>query len=94
MSSETVPRPVLLTLAILAGLNVVASASVVADLVGPTVTGVVLAVLAGVDVAVGVWLQRQVVPLKSTIAYERAGEYRQGGHPEARHLYLTHRDPG
>lgn len=77
--SETVPRPVLIALSILAGMKVLASAAAFADLLGPAATGLTLAVLAAIDVGVGVFLQGHVVPLESTIAYHRRGRIRAGG---------------
>jgi hypothetical protein len=77
--SETIPRPIMVALSILAALKVLAGAAAIADLIGPTATGVTLAVLAAVDIGVATYLQSRVVPLESTIAYERRGRLRAGG---------------
>jgi hypothetical protein len=59
----------MLVLSILAALKVFVSAAAVADLIGLTVTGIIVAALAAVDIGVAFYLQGQVVPLKTTVAY-------------------------
>jgi hypothetical protein len=67
-------------LSILAALKVFLGAAVITDLIGDTWTGSILAALVAVDVGVAFYLQGQVVPLKTTVAY-LGGEYevRAGG---------------
>lgn len=72
--TPSTPRPILVTLSILAGLKVLTSAAVFTDLIGMTAAGLVVAGLAAVDVGTAFYLQGQVVPLASVIYYER-GEY-------------------
>jgi hypothetical protein len=70
----------MLALSILAALKVFLGAAVVADMIGDAWTGLILAGLVAVDVGVAFYLQGQVVPLKTTVAY-LGGEYevRAGG---------------
>lgn len=70
----TPSRPVLLALSILAGLKVLTSAAVFADLIGDQATGLVVAGLAAVDVAVAFYLQGQVTPFADVMAYQRDSE--------------------
>jgi hypothetical protein len=56
-------------LSILAALKVFLGAAVITDLIGDTWTGSILAALVAVDVGVAFYLQGQVVPLKTTVAY-------------------------
>jgi hypothetical protein len=59
----------MLALSILAALKVFLGAAVITDLIGDTWTGSILAALVAVDVGVAFYLQGQVVPLKTTVAY-------------------------
>lgn len=68
------PRPVLIALSILAGLKVLTSAAVFADLIGDQATGLIVAALAAIDVAVAFYLQAQVTPTIDVMAYRRDGQ--------------------
>lgn len=64
-------RPVLLALSILAGLKVLTSAAVFADLIGDQATGLIVAALAALDVGMAFYLQGQVTPFADVMAYRR-----------------------
>lgn len=73
------PRPVLLALSALAGVDVVIAGAAFQDVIGETAAGLALLVMAAVKVGVAFYLQGQVVPLKNTVAYARHGDVVAGG---------------
>jgi hypothetical protein len=75
----TYPRPVIAAMAVMTGLKALLTAAAVTELIGTQITGVILAVIMAIDIAVAFYVQAQVVPLSRTIAYEDAQEMTRAG---------------
>jgi hypothetical protein len=79
------PRPVIAAMAVMVGIKTLLAAAAVTELIGPVVTGVILAVILAVEVGVAFYVQGQVVPLAKTVVYESQDErMRAGGASELR----------
>lgn len=72
----TYPRPVLVATSVMVGIKALLAAAAVTDLIGAQATGIILAVILAVEMAVAkYYVESRVVPLAQTIAY--ADEYEQ-----------------
>jgi hypothetical protein len=73
------PRPVLIALSILAGLDVIVAGAAFQEVIGLQAAGLTVLAMAAIKVGVAFYLQGQVVPLSSTVAYVRDNSVQAGG---------------
>lgn len=63
-------RPVLIVFSILAGLQVFTAAATVADVLGPTAMGLIVAAIGAVQVGLSFYVQNLTVPVQDVAAYQ------------------------
>ena len=66
---RTKPRPVLLVMATLAGLDVLTGGAALGDVIGLKAAGLLILLLAAIKAGMAFFLQGQVVPVADTAAY-------------------------
>ena len=66
---NTKPRPVLITFSILAGLQILTAGTALTDVLGKDIAGLLVLVIAAVQVGMTFYVQGQVVPLQDAGAY-------------------------
>lgn len=62
-------RPVLITFSVLAGLQIITAGTVLADVIGVQLAGLIVLLVAAVQAGMSFYVQGQVVPYSDTAAY-------------------------
>jgi hypothetical protein len=73
------PKPVVIAASIMVGVKSLLAAAAITELIGERATGIILAFILAVDLAVANYVQRPVVPLSHTVAYQDAQDVSRAG---------------
>lgn len=68
-SAKSKPQPVVLAASILAGLTAISGGLAALDILPPAVVGLIVLVVAALNIGVGVYVRGQVVPFADTATY-------------------------
>jgi hypothetical protein len=64
---------------IMVGIKSLLAAAAITELIGEQATGIILAVILAIDLAVANYVQKQVVPLSHTLAYQDTQDVSRAG---------------